>query len=392
MAELTPINDFVLNGAQVNTIEPPPPLGPLAAQVICIVGTAPDHDASILPLNEPTRLWNYSDAMAKLDTVGDRQGTLPYVVRYLMEYVSCPLYVIVVSEGADENATEANVIGDVDTETGALTGIKAIKGCAETPTVIGACGFGSVSVGQALSAIGRDIRCRPVLDGPNTNDMAAAEFAASFGSEGTGEDKLTIIDPWFITKYDGLEVTMPASVAMIAAMATVEGYESPQNLGVSCLYTARNVSYKINDATTQANFLNKHGVATIAHTRMGGYSIIGNRTNTGRFIAHVGLEDLLARKLEETSQPHMGKLLTEDFMNQVVDGLSMWGQSLVADGVVPSFKAYLHPDKNNLENYKSGRWYLCVDYGRYSPNEHMVYELSVNDGLIEAWLEETVNG
>ncbi|WP_417536351.1 hypothetical protein [Methylophaga sp.] len=394
MAELTPINDFVLNGAEVNTIEPPPSMGPLADQVICLVGTAPDHDAATLPLNEPVRLWNYSDAMAKLDASadGDRQGTLPYAVRYLMEYVSCPLYVIVVEEGADENETEANVIGDVDATTGALTGIKAIKGCPETPTIIGSPGFSTVSIGQALSGIGRDIRCRPVIDGPNTNDMEAAEFASSFGSEGTGEDKLTIIDPWFITKYDGLEVTMPASVAMIAAMAAVEGYESPQNQGVSCLSTSRNVSYKINDATTQANFLNKYGVATIAHTRMGGYSIIGNRTNTGRFIAHVGLEDLLARKLEETSQPYMGELLTEDFMNQVVDSLNMWGQSLVADGVIPNFNAYLHPDKNNLENYKSGRWYLCVDYGRYSPNEHMVYELSVDDGLIEAWLEETVNG
>ena len=392
MAELTPINDFVLNGAEVNTIEPPPSMGPLAAQIICLVGTAPDRDEATLPLNEPIRLWNYTDAMSKLDTVGDRLGTLPHLARYLMEFVSCPLYVIVVEEGVDDDATEANIIGDVDATTGALTGIKAIKGCPETPTVIGCPGFSSVSIGQALSGVGRDIRCRPVIDGPNTNDMVAAEFSSSFGAEGTGEDKLTIIDPWFITKYDGLEVTMPASVAMIAAMASVEGYESPQNVGVSCLETSRNVSYKINDASTQANFLNKYGVATIAHTRMGGYSIIGNRTNTGRFISHVGLEDLLARKLEETSQPYMGENLTEDFMNQVVDSLNMWGQSLVADGVVPSFNAYLHPDKNNLENYKSGRWYLCVDYGRYSPNEHMVYELSVNDGMIEAWLEETVNG
>lgn len=398
MAELTPINDFVLNGAEVDTIEPPPSMGPLADQIVCLVGTAPDRDDSLLPLNEPTRLFNYTNGMLMLDTVGDRQGTLPYLYRYLYEKVSCPVYVIVVEEAVDaeglpdEAGTEANVIGDVDADTGALTGIKAIKGCPETPTIFGCPGFSSVSIGQALAAVGRDIRSRPVLDGPNTNDMEAAEFASSFGSEGTGEDKLTIIDPWFITKYDGLEVTMPASIAMIAAMASVEGYESPQNQGVSCLYTSRNVSYKINDATTQANFLNKYGVATIAHTRMGGYSIIGNRTNTGRFISHVGLEDLLARKLEETSQPYMGENLTEDFMNQVVDSLNMWGQSLVADGVVPSFNAYLHPDKNNLENYKSGRWYLCVDYGRYSPNEHMVYELSVNDGMIEAWLEETVNG
>lgn len=79
-------------------------------------------------------------------------------------------------------------------------------------------------------------------------------------------------------------------------------------------------------------------------------------------------------------------------MDSVVERLSNWGQSLVSDGVIPVFRAYLHPSKNNLENYNSGRWFLCVDYGRYSPNEHMVYEMSVDNGLIEQWLEEVVNG
>ncbi|TOY91870.1 phage tail sheath protein [Vibrio fluvialis] len=388
---LVPIEDFELNGVTVDTIEPLPSMGPLASHVIHLTGTATNKHVG-LPYNEPTRLYKISDAMLMLDTTGDRAGTLPYVVRYLMEFVKCVVYVTVVEEGADAAETEANVVGGTDAATGAVTGLQTIKACPETPTIVAAPGFSSKPIGQSLSLIGRDIRCRPVLDGPNTNDMAAAEFAGEFGAEGTGEDKLAIIDPWFLKTYDGLQLLMPASIALVAAMASVEGYESPQNIGVSCDETSRNVSYKINDSTTQANFLNKHGVVTIARTRMGGYSIIGNRTNTGRFISHVGLEDLMARKLEETSQPLMGKQLTEDFMNQVVDRLSNWGQNLVAQGVIPVFKAFLHPSKNNLENYTSGRWYLCVNYGRYSPNEHMVYEMSVDNGLIEAWLEEVVNG
>ncbi|ELE8119483.1 phage tail protein [Vibrio fluvialis] len=388
---LVPIEDFELNGVTVDTIEPLPSMGPLASHVIHLTGTATNKHAG-LPYNEPTRLYKISDAMLMLDTTGDRAGTLPYVVRYLMEFVKCVVYVTVVEEGVDAADIEANVLGGTDAATGAVTGLQTIKACPETPTIVAAPGFSSKPIGQSLSLIGRDIRCRPVLDGPNTNDMAAAEFAGEFGAEGTGEDKLAIIDPWFLKTYDGVQLLMPASIALVAAMASVEGYESPQNIGVSCDETSRNVSYKINDSTTQANFLNKHGVVTIARTRMGGYSIIGNRTNTGRFISHVGLEDLMARKLEETSQPLMGKQLTEDFMNQVIDRLTNWGQNLVAQGVIPVFKAFLHPSKNNLENYTSGRWYLCVNYGRYSPNEHMVYEMSVDNGLIEAWLEEVVNG
>ncbi|MEZ8308103.1 phage tail protein [Vibrio splendidus] len=388
---LTPIQDFELNGVEVNTIEPQPSMGPLALQVVHLTGTAPNKSIG-LSYNEPTRLWNYSHAMLSLDSVGTRQGTLPNVVRYLLEYVKCIVYVTIVEANANVSVTEANIIGGVNSSTGAITGLETVKACAETPTIIAAPGFNSKAVGQKLALIGRDVRCRPVLDGPNTNDMEAAEFAAEFGSEGTGQGKLSIIDPWFLKTYDGVQSLMPASIALVAAMASVEGWESPQNRGVLCDETARNVSYKINDKTTQANFLNKHGVVTIARTRMGGVSIIGNRSNTGRFLSHVGLEDLMARKLEETSQPLMGKQLTEEFMGQVVDRLTNWGQNLVAQGVIPVFKAFLHPSKNNLENYTSGRWYLCVNYGRYAPNEHMVYEMSVDNGLIEAWLEEVVNG
>ncbi|KAB0300707.1 phage tail protein [Vibrio fortis] len=388
---LTPIQDFELNGVEVNTIEPQPSMGPLALQVVHLTGTAPNKSAS-LSYNEPTRLWNYSHAMLSLDSIGTRQGTLPNAVRYLLEYVKCIVYVTIVEANASASVTETNIIGGVSSGTGAITGLETVKACAETPTIIAAPGFNSKAVGQKLALIGRDVRCRPVLDGPNTNDMAAAEFAAEFGAEGTGQDKLAIIDPWFLKTYDGVQSLMPASIALVAAMASVEGWESPQNRGVLCDETARNVSYKINDKTTQANFLNKHGVVTLARTRMGGVAIIGNRANTGRFLSHVGLEDLMARKLEETSQPLMGKQLTEEFMGQVVDRLTNWGQNLVAQGIIPVFKAFLHPSKNNLENYTSGRWYLCVNYGRYAPNEHMVYEMSVDNGLIEAWLEEVVNG
>ncbi|MBF4348769.1 phage tail protein, partial [Vibrio anguillarum] len=126
-------------------------------------------------------------------------------VRYLLAFVQCILYVTVVEDTEVPATTEANVIGGVDSATGAITGLQAVKACPETPTIIGAPGFSSKALGQALALIGRDVRCRPVLDGPNTNDMAAAEFAGEFGAEGTGEDKLCIIDPWFLKTYDGAQ-------------------------------------------------------------------------------------------------------------------------------------------------------------------------------------------
>ncbi len=96
------------------------------------------------------------------------------MVRYLFEYVKCALYVTVVEVGATTAVTEANVIGGVDSAIiCAIRGLETVKACPETPTIIAAPGFHSKAVGQKLALIGRDVRCRPVLDGPNTNDMAA---------------------------------------------------------------------------------------------------------------------------------------------------------------------------------------------------------------------------
>lgn len=62
MSSLAPIQDFELNGVEVRTIEPQPSMGPLAQQVVHLIGTAPDKRGT-MAYNEPTRLWNYADAM-----------------------------------------------------------------------------------------------------------------------------------------------------------------------------------------------------------------------------------------------------------------------------------------------------------------------------------------
>ncbi|MNN89514.1 hypothetical protein D3C81_2073410 [compost metagenome] len=51
---------------------------------------------------------------------------------------------------------------------------------------------------------------------------------------------------------------------------------------------------------------------------------------------------------------------------------------------------YLHPELNSVEKYKNGTWYVVIDYGRYAPNEHMVYQLNARDEIIEQFLEDVL--
>ena len=44
---------------------------------------------------------------------------------------------------------------------------------------------------------------------------------------------------------------------------------------------------------------------------------------------------------------------------------------------------YLYPTLNTVERYKNGSWYIVIDYGRYSPNEHMIFHPNAVDRIVE---------
>jgi hypothetical protein len=45
---------------------------------------------------------------------------------------------------------------------------------------------------------------------------------------------------------------------------------------------------------------------------------------------------------------------------------------------------------NSVEKYKNGTWFIVIEYGRYAPNEHMVYQLNASDAIIEQFLEDVL--
>lgn len=373
------INDFQMNGITVNTSAPPPSVGPLSSAIVCFVGIAPNKIDDI-QLNEPVKIDSLSHAVRVLDPLNTGSSTLLPALKFLFQKANATAYVIVVEKGADAAATESNIRGGIDSVTGQRTGIMAISTAKQRPTIITAPGFNTKETGQLLASEAREIKAIAVVDGPNTNTIQALTYSAGYGPD---ESNLIIADPWAVV--DGQ--TIPASILAASCLAAVDTWESPQNQSVAISELSRPIGYSITGEQSEHNVLNKNGIVTFAATRMGGHSLIGNRTCTGAFISHKGLENALARKLEEISQPYMGKNLTKHFIDSVVDRLNNWITSLVAQGVMPEARVYLHPDLNNLDNYNSGRWYIALDYGRYSPNEHMVYGLNVNNDIIEQFVE-----
>ncbi|HIH4679506.1 TPA: phage tail protein [Pseudomonas aeruginosa] len=388
MAEVT---NFEHNGVSVETTESPEAMGGLGDNVVGLVGTAPNADVSV-PRNAPFRINSFTLA-ALLDPTAAEAGSLFHTVHQILKVVKVPVYVIVVEEGATPADTLNNVIGGVDPLSGQVTGLGALALCAEVPTIIGAPGFSDAqAVHSEMASLGKRIRARVVFDGLDTDVAGQVVNSQAIGGAELGYDRCYMVHqmPAVYSKAAKANVFLPPSSLAIAAMAAVKQWESPGNQVTYAADVARTVEYNILDKSTEGDLLNRYGVSYYARTTLGGFSLLGNRSITGKFISYVGLEDAITRKLVKAAQKVMAKNLTKTFMEQEVKRINDWIQTLVADETIPGGKVYLHPELNSVEKYKNGTWYLCIDYGRYAPNEHMIYQLNASDAIIEEFLEDVL--
>lgn len=392
------IINFEHNGISIETKRPPEPLGPLGDNVVGLVVTAPDRDAAKVALNVPFRIANMTDAQL-LDTIGDETGTGWHAVTEILKKSSVPVYVVVVEEATDidgnydEAGTIANVIGGIDATSGQPLGIAALAGCKEVPTIIAAPSFSDdLSVAQELATMARRLMCRVVLDCGDVSVDDAILYSESLGGEGTGFRRCYLAYQMaaIYSRAAQGQIFVAPSVHAIGALAAVKPWESPGNQGVLIQDVARHVDYNILDKSTNGDLLNRYGISYYARTSMGGFSLIGNRGVTGEFISHVGLEDAISRKLVKASQVAMAKNLTKSFMEQEVRKVDAFLQDQVAAEIIPGGRVFLHPDLNTVERYKNGSWYIVIEYGRYSPNEHMIFHVNAVDSIVEEFLEEVL--
>lgn len=95
----------------------------MQSAVIAHIGTAPDADANVFPLNKPVLIKGAAE-YSKVAALGD-DGTLKDSLDGAFDQIGTYNYIIRVEEGADMAATLANLVGDGT----ALTGVHALKKC-----------------------------------------------------------------------------------------------------------------------------------------------------------------------------------------------------------------------------------------------------------------------
>lgn len=264
----------------------------------------------------------------------------------------------------------------------------------ETLTDIAAPGFNHKAVHDALAKMAKRLYVAPALEGPSTTDEAVIALSQSLGVVGTGYADAVLVDPFVKVWSNAVKgyVYMSGVAHYLGCAARVDVHEAPGKGRMNAYIDGvqRTIDYNLLDKTSGGDRLNKYGVCYFGRTSRGGFSLLGNRTLSGRFINLVRLELAIIRKLIATTEPGMAELLSKEFMQSKVASLQNWLDGEAAAGKMIGAKVYLHPTLNNTDNYRNGEWHIVIGYAGYSPNEHMVYHLREDVGIVESFLNEVL--
>ncbi|WP_242494024.1 phage tail sheath C-terminal domain-containing protein [Salipiger sp. IMCC34102] len=365
--------------------------------VIGIVGTAPDADAEAFPLNKPVLVAGSRTEAAKLDTVGDGNGTLPAALDGIFDQIGAVVVVVRVDEGVDETETLANVIGGVNANDGTFEGVHALAGAESVvgfaPRILIAPGFThqrpddlANPVIAELEGIAGRMRAVVIADGPNTTDDAVIAATEDYGS-----DRVYLVDPWHLVFVDGVTVAQPPSARVAGVIARTDNdvgfWASPSNRFINGIVgLSRPVDFTLGDRASRANLLNEAGVATTI--RHDGFRLWGNRSLSAdakfAFLSVRRTADVLNTSLQRAHLWAVDRGINRTYVDDVVDSANGFLRDLQAQGAILGGRCWADPDLNTPSAIADGKVYFNFDFTPVYPAEHITFRsILVNDYIEE---------
>ncbi|SMX27299.1 Phage tail sheath protein [Pelagimonas phthalicica] len=390
-----------LHGVEVIEIDAGPrPIQTVKSSVIGVVGTAPDADADIFPLNTPVMVAGSRAKAAKLDTTGDRKGTLPAAMGGIFDQAGAAVVVVRVAEDNDTTTQLANVIGGAHAGTGNYEGVHALLGAESivgaSPRIIIAPGFthqrpsnlANPVVAELLGICDR-LRAVHFADGPNTNDADALQFASDFGSS-----RVYVSDPWHKVLSGSDIIDVPPSARLAGIQARVDNeigfWASLSNQLINGIMgTTRPVDFKLGDANCRANLLNESKIGTTI--QQNGYRTWGNRSLTAdskwHFLCVRRTADIINDSLLRAHLWAVDRGITRTYIEDVEEGVNDYLSGLVAMGAILGGKCWADPDLNTPANVQLGKVFFNFDFTAVYPAEHVTFR----SHLVNDYIEEVFN-
>lgn len=249
----------------------------------------------------------------------------------------------------------------------------------------------TLAVGTALVALADKLRGLAILDGPNTTDEAAMEYAENFGAK-----RAYLVDPgvqyWDTTKNATVDAPGSAWVAGLFAWTDAEYgfWASPSNKEfVGITGTTRPVEFLDGDQTCRANLLNNANITTII--RDDGYRLWGNRTLSSdpkwAFVTRVRTMDIVMDAILHGHKWAVDRSITATYVKDVTEGLQNFMRDLKNQGAIINFEVFADTELNTASQLEQGKVYWNIRFTDVPPAENPTFRVEVTN----QWLTEVLD-
>ena len=363
------------------------PIRTVETGIIGVVGTAPDADATVYPLNQPVLISGSRTKAAKLDTTNNGRGTLPSVMDAIFDQIA-PIIVVVRVEASPVTATQtSNIIGTVDAA-GQYTGLQALL-AAQTklkvkPRILGAPGFSHhKAVADELASLAEKLRAFAYADASGSKAEDAVTHRNLFTSK-----RLMLMWPGFKV-WDvpsKTYVTQTASARALGLRAKLDNdigwHKVISNMPVNGVAgLTKDVEWGLQNISSKANYLNDNEVTTMVV--QAGYRFWGSRTCSAdskfAFESAVRTGDILSDTIAEAHLWAVDKPMSETLNNDIIEGVNAKFRELKAQGYIVNAECYLDPELNTKESLEAGKLWLDYDYTPVPPLEQLGFNARITD-------------
>ncbi|KDM91394.1 phage tail sheath C-terminal domain-containing protein [Photobacterium galatheae] len=333
-----------------------------------VLGTAPDADPSVFPVNQPVLIPGDVHKLAKLDMAGNKAGTLPTAMEAVFDQKRCAICVIRVEAGATEAETITKVIGGVDPATGAKSGIEAILDVqamtGRRPRLLAIPGFThSQSVLTKLLPVATRLRCKVFADCPGSTYESAVAYRQLWGDR-----RLELFWPRVRNALDKL-VPMSAYALGIEIQKDQDpnhGYSaSISNHRINgALGTEFPIDYVDGDTNCMAHLLNENQITTVIMDE--GLRTWGNLSCSDdpkwQFNSHVRVNDMVLDMITYGLKWARDRKILATFVEDVTESVQNALDGETRAGHMYGATAWADPDLNPPDSIIAGNFYLDYDF------------------------------
>lgn len=358
------------------------PIRTIETAIIGLVATAADADATFFPLNTPVLVTDVNAAIGKAGT----NGTLAKTLDAIADHGSPVCVIVRVEAGADEAATNTNVIGTI-TAGGQYTGLKALLAAQAKlgvkPRILGCPGLDTLPVATELVSIAKKLRAFAYVAAVGATKEEVVTYRDNFGDR-----EVMVIWPEFQAWDTATSATVnaPAVARALGLRAQIDEdigwHKTLSNVPVQGVTgISKDVYWDLQDPSTDAGYLNANEVTTLI--RRDGFRFWGSRTCSAdplfAFENYTRTAQVLADSIAEAHLWAVDKPLNPSLARDIIEGINAKFRELKALGYIIDGKAWYDPAVNDEVTLKDGKLYIDYDYTPVPPLENLMFRQRITD-------------